>query len=168
MQCHSRPHRRDERSRRSSQPSPCWYPTLTPRPALGKQRAQRHMLAPVMVVNATATAQAICALFTRQDGSAGPASSSTADSATQAAGDSPLSGSSTEGGLPPEDAGPAGGFPRLYSYEVVRELPHQADAFTQGLEYDKQCAKTAKGDGFECTDIFWESTGAQPPRARLL
>ena len=50
-------------------------------------------------------------------------------------------------------------FPWLYGYDIVRELPHQADAFTQGLEYDKRCTKTVKGDGFECVDIFWESTG---------
>ena len=99
-------------------------------------------------------------MYTRHSGSDVPRSSRTADSAAQQASVRRPSDVSTDGGSLPDEAGLAGDFPWLYGYEVVRELPHQADAFTQGLEYDKRCAKTSAGDGFECTDIFWESTGA--------
>ena len=105
-------------------------------------------------------AQAVCAVYTRQTGSNVPVPDQTAGKATQQGSVSRPSDISADGGSLPDAAGPAGAFPRLYGYEVVRELPHQADAFTQGLEFDKRCAKTAAGDGFECTDIFWESTGA--------
>lgn len=39
--------------------------------------------------------------------------------------------------------------PQLYTYDVVQEYPHDPDAFTQGLEYDRS------GD----LQFFWESTG---------
>jgi len=99
-------------------------------------------------------------VYTGQTGSNSPASNQTAGKATQQGSVGRPSDVSPDGGSLPDGADPAGAFPRLYGYEVVRELPHQADAFTQGLEFDKRCAKTAAGDGFECTDIFWESTGA--------
>ena len=35
----------------------------------------------------------------------------------------------------------------------MQTYPHDPNAFTQGLEYDKSCNATA------CQDIFWESTG---------
>lgn len=38
---------------------------------------------------------------------------------------------------------------KMYTYEVVRKLPHDARAFTQGLEYE------VNGD----VEVFWESTG---------
>jgi hypothetical protein len=38
---------------------------------------------------------------------------------------------------------------RMYTYEVVRALPHDAKAFTQGLEYEK----------YKGREVFWESTG---------
>ena len=39
--------------------------------------------------------------------------------------------------------------PQLYSYDLIDTYPHDPDAFTQGLDYDKV-------DG---QDVFWESTG---------
>lgn len=39
--------------------------------------------------------------------------------------------------------------PRLYTFEVVRELPHDPRAFTQGLQFDVH----------EGREVFWESTG---------
>ncbi len=108
--------------------------------------------------NANIAAQAVCAVYTGQTGSSSPASNQTAGKAAQQASVSQSSDTVSADGAS-DDAGPAGVFPWLYGYEVVRELPHQADAFTQGLEFDKRCAKTPAGDGFECTDIFWESTG---------
>lgn len=38
---------------------------------------------------------------------------------------------------------------KMYTYEIVRKLPHDARAFTQGLEYEVN-------QGLE---VFWESTG---------
>ena len=35
----------------------------------------------------------------------------------------------------------------------MAEYPHDAAAFTQGLEYDERC------DGGTCKQVFWESTG---------
>ena len=43
---------------------------------------------------------------------------------------------------------------QLYDYKVVKEYPHDPDAFTQGLEFDRRC-----DSGNYCRDIFWESTG---------
>jgi glutamine cyclotransferase len=40
-------------------------------------------------------------------------------------------------------------LPKLYSYEVVRELPHDPRAFTQGLQFDRHGGR----------EVFWESTG---------
>jgi hypothetical protein len=40
-------------------------------------------------------------------------------------------------------------LPRVYSYEVVRELAHDPHAFTQGLQYDVHNGR----------EVFWESTG---------
>lgn len=48
---------------------------------------------------------------------------------------------------------PAGG-PLLFGYEVVAEYPHDARAFTQGLQHDSLCSSADS-----CTDVFWESTG---------
>ena len=45
--------------------------------------------------------------------------------------------------------------PRLQTYHIARVLPHDPDAFTQGLEFDKICDNST-GD---CKDVFWESTG---------
>jgi glutaminyl-peptide cyclotransferase len=44
-------------------------------------------------------------------------------------------------------AGPAP--PKLHAFQVVRELPHDPAAFTQGLQFDMH-------DG---RPTFWESTG---------
>ena len=51
----------------------------------------------------------------------------------------------------PASAAPSSG-PQLYSYDIVETYPHDPNAFTQGLDYDKV-------DG---ADVFWESTGAHP------
>ena len=51
----------------------------------------------------------------------------------------------------PASASPSAG-PQLYSYDIVETYPHDPNAFTQGLDYDKV-------DG---ADVFWESTGAHP------
>lgn len=37
----------------------------------------------------------------------------------------------------------------VYTYEIVRELPHDPEAFTQGLEFSV----------YKGRDVFWESTG---------
>ena len=51
----------------------------------------------------------------------------------------------------PASASPSSG-PQLYSYDIIETYPHDPNAFTQGLDYDKV-------DG---ADAFWESTGAHP------
>jgi glutamine cyclotransferase len=43
--------------------------------------------------------------------------------------------------------------PQLYGYSIVAEFPHDARAFTQGLQHDTVCEANA------CRDVFWESTG---------
>ncbi|CAK0785857.1 hypothetical protein CVIRNUC_009069 [Coccomyxa viridis] len=48
----------------------------------------------------------------------------------------------------PASASPSSG-PQLYSYDIIETYPHDPNAFTQGLDYDKV-------DG---ADAFWESTG---------
>ncbi|GAX83974.1 hypothetical protein CEUSTIGMA_g11398.t1 [Chlamydomonas eustigma] len=45
--------------------------------------------------------------------------------------------------------------PKVLSYHVVAEYPHDHSAFTQGLEHDRLCNNTTQ----ECLDVFWESTG---------
>lgn len=40
--------------------------------------------------------------------------------------------------------------PQLYSYDIIETYPHDPNAFTQGLEYDKVNGQ----------DAFWESTGS--------
>jgi glutaminyl-peptide cyclotransferase len=39
--------------------------------------------------------------------------------------------------------------PKLHAFQVVRELPHDATAFTQGLQFDMHDRRPT----------FWESTG---------
>ena len=51
----------------------------------------------------------------------------------------------------PASASPSSG-PHIYSYDIIETYPHDPNAFTQGLDYDKV-------DG---ADVFWESTGATP------
>ncbi|KAF8068414.1 hypothetical protein HT031_002103 [Scenedesmus sp. PABB004] len=46
----------------------------------------------------------------------------------------------------------------LYGYEVVAEYPHDARAFTQGLQYDTLCSGPP-GAQSDCRAVFWESTG---------
>lgn len=38
---------------------------------------------------------------------------------------------------------------KMYTYEIVRQLPHDATAFTQGIEYEV----------YKGREVFWESTG---------
>ena len=47
--------------------------------------------------------------------------------------------------------------PQLYSYDLVDTFPHDPDAFTQGLDYDKVNGQ----------DVFWESTGTAIKSALL-
>lgn len=47
------------------------------------------------------------------------------------------------------------GQPTLLVAEIKAAYPHDARAFTQGLEYDE---RNCDGQG-KCTEIFWESTG---------
>ena len=61
-------------------------------------------------------------------------------------------GSSSGGG------GSPGGGPRLYGYKVAATFPHDPQAFTQGLEYDRVCS--GAGGKQRCDDVLWESTGA--------
>lgn len=42
----------------------------------------------------------------------------------------------------------------LSNGQALQTYPHDPDAFTQGLEYQRACNRTG------CQDIFWESTGA--------
>lgn len=46
------------------------------------------------------------------------------------------------------------GGPQLWGYDVVTELPHDARAFTQGLQHDVVCDAQNS-----CSEVFWESTG---------
>ena len=45
--------------------------------------------------------------------------------------------------------------PRLHSYDIKAVYPHNPNAFTQGLEFEKLCNPPGN-----CTDVLWESTGA--------
>jgi hypothetical protein len=53
----------------------------------------------------------------------------------------------------PCQVGPGG--PQLWGYDVVTELPHDARAYTQGLQHDVICDAQNS-----CSEVFWESTGA--------
>ena len=61
--------------------------------------------------------------------------------------------SSSSGGGDRSQDGQAG--PELLTYKVVNEFPHDPEAFTQGLQFDRAC----EGDGSSCKDVLWESTG---------
>ena len=39
--------------------------------------------------------------------------------------------------------------PQLYGYTMIKEYPHDPDAFTQGLDFDRNAT----------LEFFWESTG---------
>lgn len=52
----------------------------------------------------------------------------------------------------------ADGRPRVYRHRVVRELPHDRQAFTQGLQFDRVCDGEGEGED-ACREVFWESTG---------
>ena len=39
--------------------------------------------------------------------------------------------------------------PQLYTYDLVKEYPHDSNAFTQGIEFDRSGT----------LEFFWESTG---------
>ena len=53
-----------------------------------------------------------------------------------------------------EDAdGGASDAPAVYTYTLVAEFPHDPQAFTQGLQFDRACG------GGSCRDVLWESTG---------
>jgi hypothetical protein len=54
-------------------------------------------------------------------------------------------------------AAAAAAQPTVHGFKVVRELPHDPLAFTQGLEFGRRCPDGAAG---ACTDVLWESTGA--------
>lgn len=45
--------------------------------------------------------------------------------------------------------------PTLWTYSVTAEYPHDSQAFTQGLQFDRVCDDDSKA----CYDVFWESTG---------
>lgn len=49
------------------------------------------------------------------------------------------------------------GLPRLFRFNVVDELPHDSQAFTQGLQFDRICE--TGGQKHKCREVFWESTG---------
>ena len=57
----------------------------------------------------------------------------------------------------PASTSPTSG-PQLYSYDIIETYPHDPNAFTQGLDYDKV-------DG---ADVFWESTGARRLKYSIL
>ena len=58
-----------------------------------------------------------------------------------------MSGSTPSSATPSGSSSSSG--PQLYSYDLVDTFPHDPDAFTQGLDYDKVNGQ----------DVFWESTG---------
>ena len=43
---------------------------------------------------------------------------------------------------------------KVHSFEIKATYPHNPNAFTQGLEYEKICTSTDN-----CTEVLWESTG---------
>mmetsp|Transcript_27745 Transcript_27745/g.70722 ORF Transcript_27745/g.70722 Transcript_27745/m.70722 type:complete len:285 (-) Transcript_27745:299-1153(-) len=45
--------------------------------------------------------------------------------------------------------------PKIAGYSVIAEYPHDPQAFTQGIQFDRSCDNDSK----ECCDVFWESTG---------
>lgn len=49
---------------------------------------------------------------------------------------------------------PGAAQPKMITYRVVKELPHDPSAFLQGLQYDRRCDAPDK-----CREVFWESTG---------
>ena len=51
--------------------------------------------------------------------------------------------------IAPAGPSPSSSGPQLYSYAIVDTYPHDPNAFTQGLDYDKVNGQ----------DVFWESTG---------
>ena len=65
------------------------------------------------------------------------------------------------GSTPSTTADATSSGPELYSYDVVDTYPHDPDAFTQGLDYDKVNGQ----------DVFWESTGMRtsflPPTSNI-
>lgn len=60
---------------------------------------------------------------------------------------------STGNSQPPPQPQPTFNTTSLLGYSITQIYPHDPNAFTQGLEYDKICNATG------CQDIFWESTG---------
>lgn len=54
-------------------------------------------------------------------------------------------GAGDEGGADAATERRADGEPRLFTVKVVQEFPHDAQAFTQGLHFDRIC----EGDGDE-------------------
>lgn len=86
----------------------------------------------------------------------------------------PGTGAAAAGGLPLKDAAGAAAVqgtgataqgtgaaaaavqPTVHGFKVVRELPHDPLAFTQGLEFGRSCPDGASG---ACADVLWESTG---------
>lgn len=50
------------------------------------------------------------------------------------------------------------GQPNLFTYNVVAEYPHDPEAFTQGLEFERRC-KDKPSPASACRNILWESTG---------
>jgi glutamine cyclotransferase len=52
--------------------------------------------------------------------------------------------------------------PTVYTFEIVKEYPHDPAAFTQGLQFDHYCppsTSTSTNSTTNCRDVFWESTG---------
>lgn len=100
--------------------------------------------------------QAICAIYSRR--SSAESSSSARGRPSQQRRAAPGEGASSR----------RANRPTLYGYTIVRELPHQQEAFTQGLEFERRCApKAADEKKAQCRDILWESTGGAPPLSLL-
>lgn len=58
------------------------------------------------------------------------------------------------GGLAPRAS--ARRDPEIYRYRIVAVYPHDRRAFTQGLEFGRDCPGGRRGN---CTEFFWESVG---------
>ncbi|PRW50773.1 glutamine cyclotransferase [Chlorella sorokiniana] len=86
-------------------------------------------------------------------GRSSKASRSPASRTTAAAADGSGSGSNASKQKPVAGQ-PGAAQPKMVTYRVVKELPHDPSAFLQGLQFDRRCDAPDK-----CRDVFWESTG---------
>ncbi|KAL4444056.1 hypothetical protein ABPG75_011793 [Micractinium tetrahymenae] len=118
----------------------------TAKPQLGGKRGRRGLWRLPLTVGGCFIALFIFFVFMGSGGGSGSSSSRRPGR---------LSGASVAhggwGALPDPD-----GQPRVYRFRVLRELPHDHRAFTQGLQFDRICDGESRSN---CREVFWESTG---------